>query len=321
MATSQINNLTLLGAGVLGGQIAWQSAFKGKTVVVYDLYEEGLEQCRKAQESYAAIYLATQGATEESIAATRKRLSFTTDLSLAAANADLVIEAVPEIPDVKVAVYQDLAKYLPKHCIIATNSSTLLPSQFAQATGRPEQYCALHFANLIWDQNLAEVMAHSGTSLETLTAVTRFAIGIGMLPIPVQKEQNGYVMNSLLVPVLNATISLLANGVTTPETIDRTYMINNQGCKFGPCGMIDVIGMTTAYNISAYWGNEKQDEQLLQGARYIKENFLDKGKLGIPSGEGFYSYPNPGYAEPGFLDLPDISQAEELAKMAMPNQA
>lgn len=318
MTTSKINTLTLLGAGVLGGQIAWHSAFKGKTVVVYDLYEEGLEQCRKAQEGYAAIYLETQGATEDTIAATRRRLTFTTDLSVAAAKADLVIEAVPEIPDVKVAVYQDLAKLLPDHCIIATNSSTLLPSQFAHTTGRPEKYCALHFANLIWDQNLAEVMAHPGTSLETLTAVTRFAIEIGMLPIPVQKEQNGYVINSLLVPVLNAAISLLANGVTTAETIDRTYMVNNRGCQLGPCGIIDVVGMTTAYNISAYWGNEKQDEQLLQGARYIKENFLDKGKLGLPTGEGFYSYPNPSYAEPGFLELPDISEAEELAKLAMP---
>ena len=318
MTTGQINTLAVLGAGVLGGQIAWQSAFKGKTVVIYDLYEEGLEQCRKAQDGYTAIYLATQGATDETISATRERLTFTTDLSLAAANADLVIEAVPEIPDIKTAVYQELAKYLPEHSIIATNSSTLLPSQFAQATGRPEKYCALHFANLIWDQNLAEVMAHAGTSLETLTAVTRFAIEIGMLPIPVQKEQNGYVINSLLIPVLNAAISLLANGVSTPETIDRTYMINNRGCKFGPCGIIDVVGMTTAYNISAYWGNENQDEQLLKGARYLKENFLDKGKLGVPTGEGFYRYPNPSFAEPGFLDVPDISQAEELAKLAMP---
>lgn len=318
MTASQINTLTVLGAGVLGGQIAWQSAFKGKTVLIYDLYEEGLEQCRKAQEAYAAIYLETQGATGETIAATRGRLTFTTDLSLAAVNADLVIEAVPEIPDVKIAVYQDLAKYLPEHSIIATNSSTLLPSQFAHATGRPEKYCALHFANLIWDQNLAEVMAHAGTSLETLTAVTRFAIEIGMLPIPVQKEQNGYVINSLLIPVLNAAISLLANGVSNPETIDRTYMINNRGCKYGPCGIIDVVGMTTAYNISAHWGNETQDEQLLKGARYLKDNFLDKGKLGVPTGEGFYSYPNPSFAEPDFLDVPDISQAEELAKLAMP---
>ena len=140
-----------------------------------------------------------------------------------------------------------------------------------------------------------------------------------MVPIPLQKEQNGYVINSLLVPLLNATMSLLTNGVSTPETIDRTYMINNRGCKAGPCGIIDVIGMTTAYNVASYWGNENQDEQLLQNARFVKEHFLDKGKLGAQTGEGFYTYPNPSFAEPGFLDVPDISEADELARLALPD--
>ena len=318
MAQRQITNVTLLGAGVLGGQIAWQSAFKGKNVVIYDLYEKGLEQCRQDQQRYADIYRGNLGATDDMIAATRGRLSFTTNLAAAAAGADLVIEAVPEIPEVKTAVYRELAGHLAEHTLVATNSSTLLPSQFAEATGRPGKYCALHFANYIWDQNIAEIMAHPGTEEPTLVAVTRFAIEIGMVPIPLRKEQNGYVLNSLLVPLLNATIGLLANGVSTPETIDRTYLLMNRGCRMGPCGIIDMIGMTTAYNVSSYWGNEKQDEQLLQGARYIKENFLDKGKLGAQTGEGFYTYPNPGFSAADFLDVPDLSRAEELARLALP---
>jgi len=320
VAQSGITTVTVLGAGVLGGQIAWQSAFKGKTVVVYDLYDTGLAQCRTQQERYAGIFRHDLGASAEDIAATRSRLSFTTELADAVANADLVIEAVPEIPDVKTALYREMAGYLPAHTLVATNSSTLLPSQFAEATGRPEKYCALHFANNIWHMNVGEIMAHPGTSQETLLAITRFAIEIGMVPIPLQKEQNGYVLNSLLVPLLHATISLLANGVSTPETIDRTYMINNRGCQAGPCGIIDVIGMTTAYNVASYWGNENNDEQLLRGARYIKENFIEKRKLGVPSGEGFYTYPNPAFAAPDFLDVPDISQAEHLAKLATPQQ-
>jgi 3-hydroxybutyryl-CoA dehydrogenase len=161
-------------------------------------------------------------------------------------------------------------------------------------------------------------MVHPGTSLDTLTELTRFAIEIGMLPIPVQKEQNGYVINSLLVPLLNATMSLVARGVSTPETIDRSYMVINPGARVGPCGIIDIIGMATAYNVSNYWGNENRDEQLLLGAQYIKEHYLDKGKLGTQTGEGFYKYPNPSYAQPDFLALPDISKAEELAKLALP---
>jgi len=318
MVQHHITDVSIIGGGVLGGQIAWQSAFKGKTVIVYDLYEAGLEQCRQDQQGYADIYQGSLGATEDMITATRGRLSFTTDLAVAAASADLIIECVPEVPDVKTSVYGELSKYLPEHALVVTNSSTLLPSEFADATGRPEKFCALHFANHIWDQNIAEVMAHSRTAEATLVAVTKFAIEIGMVPIPLGKEQNGYVVNSLLVPLLSATLGLLASGVSTPETIDRTYMIMNRGCRMGPCGIIDTIGMTTTYNVASYWGNEKQDEQLLQGALFVKENFLDKGKRGEQTGEGFYTYPNPNYEAPGFLDVPDISQAEELARLSLP---
>jgi 3-hydroxybutyryl-CoA dehydrogenase len=163
-------------------------------------------------------------------------------------------------------------------------------------------------------------MAHANTSEETLRAVTRFAIEIGMVPIPVQKEQSGYVLNSMLVPLVTAAMTLVVNGVSTPETIDRTFMINHRGCKTGPCGIIDFVGMTTAYNITSYWGNQNNDEQMLRNARYIKEHFLDKGKLGLQTGEGFYKYPNPSYAAADFLDVPDVTKADELAKLALPKK-
>ena len=317
MADSQINNVTLLGGGVLGGQIAWHSAYKGKQVVVYDLHETGLAQCRADQQRYAEVYRQDLGATVDELEAARDRLTFTRDMATAAGRADLVIEAVPEAPDIKVATYEELAKHLPAHTLVATNSSTLLPSQFAESTGRPDRYCALHFANLIWRMNLAEVMAHPGTAEATITAITRFAIEIGMVPIPIQREQNGYVLNSWLVPLLQASISLVVNGVSTPENVDRTFMIAN-GCAAGPCGMIDVVGMTTAYNISSYWGTVNNDEQMLKNAAFIKEYFLDRGKQGLQTGEGFYTYPDPAFAAPDFLNVPDISQADSIARLAFP---
>lgn len=164
--------------------------------------------------------------------ATQGRLTFTTDMATAVAQADPVIECVPELPDIKVATYKQLAEHLPAHTLIATKSSTLLPSQFAESSGRPDQYCALHFANMIWRMNVAEVMTHPGTAEKTITAITRFAIEIGMVPIPVQREQNGYVLNSWSVPLLQASMSLVVNGVSTPEDVDRTYMIAN-GCEAG----------------------------------------------------------------------------------------
>ena len=315
MATSGLDHLTVAGAGVLGGQIAWQSAFKGKSVVVYDRYQEGLDHCKVAHQTYAHIYQRDLGASAQDIQATEGRLTFTTDLQQAVADTDLVIEAVPEIPEVKTEFYQEMAAYLPEHTLLATNSSTLLPSMFAAATGRPEQFCALHFANLIWSLNIGEVMAHPNTAEQTLIHVTRFAIEIGMVPIPVKKEQNGYVCNSLLVPVVQAAQSLVTNGVATPETIDRTYMITNRGCSTGPCGFMDIVGMKTCFDILTYWGEVNKDEQMLANAKYIKENFMDKGLMGLQTGKGYYTYPNPSYQAEDFLSVPDISAAEDIAKL------
>ena len=317
MSDQSLNAMSVLGSGVLGGQIAWQSAYKGKTVVVYDISQDALEQCVKAQQGYASIYMADLGASEADMEATRARLTFTTDIVLAG-NVDLVIEAVPEVPEVKTRVYQQLSGHLPAHTLVATNSSTLLPADFAEATGRPEKYCALHFANMIWLMNLAEIMAHSGTADSTLAAVARFAIEIGMVPIPVRKEQNGYVLNTWFVALLTASASLVVNGIGTPEDVDRTYMISNPGCSMGPLGMVDMVGMQTAYNVSQYWGTVNGDKQMLANAEYIKEHFIDKGLMGMQSGEGFYKYPDPAYQAEDFLAVPDLSVVPEIVRLTSP---
>jgi len=319
MNVPKLENLTVAGAGVLGGQIAWHSAYKGKNVVVYNRSETGLESCRIAQKTYAYIYKKDLGATDKDVQETENRLTFTTNLQEAVTNADIVIEAIPEIPDVKAKFYQSMIPFLPEHTILATNSSTLLPSDFAEFTGRPEKFCALHFANLIWSLNIGEVMAHKGTSEQTLIDTTRFAIDIGMVPIPVQKEYNGYVANAILVPIINAAQSLITNGASSPEYIDRTYMILNRGCSVGPCGLMDVIGFKTILNVFSHWGEVNKDEQMLANAQYIKEHFVDKGLQGMQGGQGYYQYPNPSYQEAEFLDVPDISKAEEIAMMAKLN--
>jgi 3-hydroxybutyryl-CoA dehydrogenase len=315
MTASGLQQLVVIGAGVLGGQIAWHSAFKGKSVVVYDPFEESLDRCRAAQDQYALIYQQDLAATADDIAATRDRLTLTTKLADAAADADLVIEAAPEIPDVKSQLYRDLSEHLPERTIIATNSSTLLPSQFADDSGRPDRFCCLHFANLIWSMNLAEVMAHPGTSRETILSVTRFAIEIGMVPVPLQKEHSAYVINSLLIPLLQAAQTLVTNGISTPETVDRTYMIMNRGCSHGPFGVIDIVGMETCYNILSYWGAQNDDEQMLANAEYIKTHFIDQGHMGLQTGQGYYHYPDPAYQAADFLEVPDISQAQAIADL------
>ncbi|WP_433885735.1 3-hydroxyacyl-CoA dehydrogenase [Pseudomonas vranovensis] len=313
---SQLKRITVLGSGVLGGQIAWHSAYKGKSAVVYDISETALANCRRAHAQYAEIYQAEIGASLEAIQQTQARLRYTCDLAEAVAEVDLVIEAVPEVPAIKTSVYQQMAPLLPAHTLIVTNSSTLLPRDFAAATGRPDKYCALHYANLIWRLNMVEIMAHPGTAERTLSEVAEFAIETGMVPIPVQKEQNGYVLNTWFVALQNAAQTLVTNGVATPEMVDRTFLINNPGSKIGPMGMMDVVGMKTVYDVCTYWGHVNQDAQMLANADYIKTHFLDKGKLGLQTGEGYYRYPTPAYSRPDFLAVPGLSAVPEIVRLA-----
>lgn len=166
--------------------------------------------------------------------------------------------------------------------------------------------------------NVAEVMAHVGTSRGTLTDVTRFAIEIGMVPIPIQREHSSYAVNSLLIPVLHAAQSLVTNGISDPQTVDRTFMIMNRAVQQGPFGAFDAIGMGTMHDIFRYWGDKNGDQQMLANAAYLKAECLDKGHVGLQSGQGYSSYPEPGFLDPGFLDIPDAAEAEEIARLTFP---
>lgn len=293
-----IKNVTIAGAGVLGSQIAWQTAFSGFNVTVYDAFEKDLESSKMFHQQFAELFKSTRGASQDEIDKTLARLSYSTNLTEAVRDADLISESVPENLDIKKSFYRELSKVASEKTIFTTNSSTLVPSEMVDAVDRPEKFLALHFANGIWDANVGEVMGHSDTDLKIFNRVVEFAKEIGMVPI--HKEQNGYVLNPLLVPLLSAAANLLVNGVTDVESIDKTWMIST-GVKMGPFGVMDLIGMQTMYNVDKLWGEKLGDKAMLSRAEFIKENFIDKGKMGVSTSEGFYKYPNPSYEHPDFL--------------------
>ncbi|GHG87081.1 3-hydroxyacyl-CoA dehydrogenase [Pseudodonghicola xiamenensis] len=282
-----IKTVTVLGTGVLGAQIAFQTAYHGFQVTAYDLGDEQIAKAKKTMDWLAARYLADlPGATQADIDTAFANLSYATDLTEAAKDADLVIEAVPEAIELKKKVYAALNEAAPAKTIFASNSSTLLPSAMAEATGRPAQFTSLHFANEIWTHNIAEIMDHPGTDPKVHAEVVAFARAIGMEPIEVLKEQPGYVLNSLLVPFLRAAAGLFTNGIASPADIDKTWRIAT-GAPKGPFEIYDIVGLTTAYNISLM----SQDDTQLKFAARLKEDYIDKGKLGVATGEGFYKYP------------------------------
>ena len=153
-----------------------------------------------------------------------------------------------------------------------------------EITGRPDRFLALHFANRVWKFNTAEVMGTTQTDPAVFATVEEFATEIGMVPIAIHKEKAGYVLNTLLVPLLNAGMGLAAGGYASVEDIDKTWRIAT-GAPLGPLQILDVIGLTTPYNILTH--SSTGDEKL---ATWLKETYIDQGKLGVATGEGFYKY-------------------------------
>ncbi|MFH0070826.1 3-hydroxyacyl-CoA dehydrogenase [Peribacillus sp. NPDC056705] len=293
-------NVTVAGSGVLGSQIAYQTAFKGFHVSVYDINDESLEKAKERIMALKPRYQADLGASEADVNAAYDRMTFSSDLSRATAEADLVIEAIPEVVQMKKDFYRELGAAAPEKTIFATNSSTLLPSQFAEETGRPEKFLALHFANEIWRNNTAEIMKHPGTDMDVFHEVIEFAKAIGMVALPLHKEQPGYILNSLLVPLLEAAQMLLIREVADPETIDKTWMVAT-GAPLGPFAILDVVGINTAYNIGHAKAQVTGHDEYKKVAELLKSEYIDKNKLGRATGEGFYTYPNPSFADPDFL--------------------
>lgn len=295
----QIQNVTVCGSGVLGGQIAYQTAFHKFNVVVYDINEHQLQNLKSRFEQLREAYIKDLDAAPQALDATIARISFSNDLSQATKDADLVIEAIPENVQIKKEFYIQLGMVAPAKTIFCTNSSTLLPSLFAQETGRPKQFLALHFANNIWKRNTAEIMGHADTDPRVFDTVVEFAKAIGMIALPIYKEQPGYLLNSLLVPLLKNALALFANGIADAQTIDKTW-IKATGAPRGPFGICDVVGITTIYNITKM-AADAGDMQLKKVARLLLENFINKGKLGVSTGEGFYTYPYPAYEGSDFF--------------------
>ncbi|MEU4813123.1 3-hydroxyacyl-CoA dehydrogenase [Nocardia fluminea] len=283
--TIEFRKVTVLGTGVLGSQIAFQTAFHGFDVTAYDIDDAALTAARTRFDGLATVYQQdVAGADASNTAATAAGITLTADLATAAAEADLIIEAVPEVLEIKRDLYGKLGALAPERTVFATNSSTLLPSDIVDYTGRPDRFLALHFANHVWKFNTAEVMGTDRTDPAVFAAVAAFAKAIGMVPIELHKEKAGYVLNSLLVPFLNSGIELAAGGYAEPAAVDETWRIAT-GAPMGPFQILDIVGLTTPYNILI---NGSPAHKKL--AAWLQENYIDKGKLGVATGEGFYRY-------------------------------
>jgi 3-hydroxybutyryl-CoA dehydrogenase len=299
MQIDDVRRVAVVGAGSMGQQIAFQCAGHGYDVVVYDVDSAALEAASGRLDGYAQGLEAGGLISAELRNSARARITLTSDLSVAAEEADLLSEAVPEDPKLKGRVLGEFNRVCPPRTIFATNTSTLVPSQFAKASGRPDRLLAFHFHLPVWINNLADVMPHAGTAPEVTELVVAFARRIGQVPIELHREYNGYVFNSMYSALNRAAITLAQQEVASIEDIDRSWMHVTKA-PVGPLGALDAVGLDTVWTITDYWARELRDPQLKANARFLKA-YVDRGDLGVKSGRGFYSYPDPAYARPGFI--------------------
>jgi len=299
---NEVRRVLIVGAGTMGRQIGLHCAMHGYAVVLYDIAPKMLDDATTHIKAYTAQFVDEGRLTQDEANATLYRITSTTKLDEAADQADLIIECVPEDPKLKGKVLGQFNKLCPPRTIFVTNTSTLLPSMFAKATGRPAQFCAFHFyKDFSGLFSIVDVMPHPSTSEETITLLLEFAKRLGQMPFLLKKEKAGYIVNSMQSAALGEALALVINGFALVEDVDRAWMAVSK-MPIGPFGLLDEMGLDTAWHATDFWAKKYfYVRQLRKNANFLKE-YVDKGHLGVKSGRGFYTYPDPAFRRPGFVE-------------------
>jgi len=289
-----LKNVLILGAGTLGLRVGLQSAISGFNTTIYDVSEDALVKAKRTQEGILKSLLNLEKITSDESDQARTRLTFTTNAEAAAADADFINESVTEDIDLKRKVWAQFGELCPAKTIFTSNTSYLLPSQLADASGRPERFCNYHFHDVFYS-NVVDVMPHSTTEPWISDLLMELGPILAQTPVFVKKENPGYVFNYILMALIGAAGALKTNDVASIEDIDRSWM-GNFKMEMGPFGILDTVGLDTAWHITS-----SQSDKRSQDFSALLKTYVDAGKLGVKTGEGFYKYPNPRYKEKYFV--------------------
>lgn len=293
LTLSDIQKVLILGAGTLGLRVGLQAALSGFDVCIYDIDRQQLDIARQVQRKLCKSFKMPADQIDRLI----DEILFTTDPALAAKDADIVNESVIEDIKIKRQVWQQFGELCPPHAIFTTNTSFLLPSMFSADSGRPKRFCAFHFHD-VFVANVVDIMPHVDTADWVVELLYQFGEKLNQTPVVVRKESSGYLFNYMLLNSLQAAVNLLDQGIGSIQDIDRSWM-GNFNMPVGPFGMLDQIGLDTAWRIAS---NQKTNA----GERFaaVLQHYIDQNHLGVKTGKGFYDYPKPEYQESDFLKSP-----------------
>ena len=280
-----MKKIVVIGGGTMGLDIAQVFARGGYEVVVRDITEE-IIKASEARLNKSLDKLVSRGKLdEEGKKAITDKMSFTTELS-AAADADLVVEAAIENLEIKKSIFSELDKLCKPETILATNTSSISITAIAAVTGRPDRFIGMHFFNPATVMKLVEVIRGANTSDETFKAIWDLSEAIGKVPVEVN-EAPGFVVNKILIPMINEAIDLVYTGVATVEGIDNAMKLGANH-PIGPLALGDLVGLDVCLAIMDTIYNETHDPKYR--ASLLLRKMVRAGKLGRKTGEGFYCY-------------------------------
>jgi len=280
-----IEKIAILGAGQMGNGIAQVAASAGFSVLMIDIKQDYVDNGMLAIENSLARMVKKDRMSIEDADQALARISTATEKE-AAADADLVIEAIPEIPELKFSTFAQLDKICKPQAILASNTSSISINDIAQATNRPEKVIGMHFMNPVPVMKLVEIINGSQTENKVTEAVVKAAEKMGKIALSCN-DSPGFVSNRILCPMINEAILTLQEGVAEPEAIDGIMKLG-MNHPIGPLALSDLIGNDTVLHIMNVLYEGFNDEKYAPAPLLVQ--MVEEGKLGRKSGMGFFKY-------------------------------